>query len=81
VLDAIRVNVGLTLSMLRIDFYWYRLIARNMSSSEVSSPRDIFCEIPGSMLEVKSSPFRSLFKNQLGSIGGLFKFRGDIGTD
>jgi len=49
VLDAIRVNMGLTLSMLRIDFYWYRLIARNMSSSEISSLREKFCELPGSM--------------------------------
>ena len=42
--------MGLTLSMLRIDFYRYRLIARNMPSSEISSLREKFCEIPGSML-------------------------------
>ena len=30
VLDAIRVNMGLTLSMLQIDFYRHRQIARNM---------------------------------------------------
>ena len=50
-LDAIRVNMGLTLSVLRIDFYWYRLIARNMSSSETISLREKFCELPGSMLD------------------------------
>jgi len=43
--------MGLTLSMLRIDFYWYRLIARNMSSSEISSLGEKFCELPGSMLD------------------------------
>ena len=51
VLDAIRVNMGLTLSMLRIDFYRYRLIARNMPSSEISSPREKFCELSGSLLD------------------------------
>ena len=51
VLDAIQVNMGLTLSVYRIDFYWYRLIARNMSSSEISSLREKFCEPPGSMLD------------------------------
>ena len=50
-LDAIRVNMGLTLSVLQIDFYWYRLIARNMSSSETISLREKFCELPGSMLD------------------------------
>ena len=43
--------MGLTLSMLRIDFYWYRLIARNVPSSEISSLREKFCELPGSMLD------------------------------
>ena len=37
--------------MLRIDFYWYRLIARNMSSSEIASLREKFCELAGSMLD------------------------------
>ena len=37
VLDAIRGNMGLTFSMLRIDFYRYHLIARNMPLSEISS--------------------------------------------
>ena len=43
--------MGLTLSMLRIDFYRYRLIARNMQSSEISSLREKFCELPGSLLD------------------------------
>ena len=51
VLDTIRVNMGLTLSMLRINFYRYRLIARNMPSSEISSLREKFCELSGSMLD------------------------------
>jgi len=51
VLDAIGVNLGLTLSMLRIDFYRYRLIARNMPSSEMSSLREKFCALPGSMFD------------------------------
>ena len=41
----------LTLSMLRIDFYRYRLIARNMPSSEISSLRENFGELPGSLLD------------------------------
>ena len=80
VFDAIRVNMGLTPSMLRIDFYWYRPTARNMPSSEISSLREKFCELPGSLLD-KLRALHSFLKNQLGSIGGLFKFRGDIRTD
>jgi len=51
VLDAIRFNMGLTLSVYQINFDWHRLIARNMSSSEISSLREKFCELPGSMLD------------------------------
>ena len=43
--------MGLTLSMLRNNFYCYRLIASNMPSSEISSLREKFCELPGSMLD------------------------------
>ena len=43
--------MDLTLSVLRIDFYLYRLIARNMPLSEISSLRETFCELPGSMLD------------------------------
>ena len=44
--------MGLTLSMLRIDFYRYRLISRNVTipSSEISSLREKFCELPGSAM-------------------------------
>ena len=51
VLDAFRVNMGLTLSTFRIDFYLYRLIARNMALSEISSLGEKFCELTGSMLD------------------------------
>ena len=42
--------MGLTLSVLRIKFYGYRLIARNMPSNEITALREKFCELPGSML-------------------------------
>ena len=51
VLDTVRVNMDLTLSVLRVDFYLYRLIARNMPLSEISSLGEKFCELPGSMLD------------------------------
>ena len=43
--------MGLTLSVLRIKFYGYCLIARNMLSNEITSLRGKFCELPGSMLD------------------------------
>ena len=45
------VNMGLTLSMLRIKFYIFRLIARNIPSNEITALREQFCELPGSMLD------------------------------
>ena len=48
---CLHVNMGLTLSMLRIKFYLFRLIARNMPSSEITALREQFCELPGSMLD------------------------------
>ena len=50
---SIQVNMGLTLSMLRIDFYCYRLIARNVTipSTEIILLREKFCDQPGSMLD------------------------------
>ena len=48
---CLHVNMDLTLSVLRIKFYFYRLIARNMASSEITSLREKFCELPGSMLD------------------------------
>ena len=35
--------------MLRIKFYQYRLIAKEMPSNEISSLREQFCELPGSI--------------------------------
>ena len=43
--------MGLTLSVLRIKFYGYRLIARNIPSNEITALREQFCELPGSMLD------------------------------
>ena len=39
--------------MLRVDFYRYRLIARNVTipSSEIALLRNKFCDLPGSMLD------------------------------
>ena len=39
--------------MLRIDSFRYRLIARNLTipSNEITSLREKFCELPGSMLD------------------------------
>ena len=57
--------MGLTLSVLRIDFCWYRLKARNLiiPSNEITSLREKFCELPGSMLDKLKPPFRSIFKS------------------
>ena len=48
---CLHVNMGLTLSVLRIKFYGYRLIARNMPSNEITALREQFCELPGLMLD------------------------------
>ena len=48
---CLHVNMGLTLSVLRARFYFYRLIARNMPSGEITALREQFCELPGSMLD------------------------------
>ena len=46
------VNMGLTLSILRIKFYRHRLIARNIPSNKIMSLREQFCELPGSKLDM-----------------------------
>ena len=46
---CLHVNIGLMVSMLRIKFYQYRLIATEMPSNEISSLREQFCEPPGSI--------------------------------
>ena len=43
--------MGQTLSILRARFYFYRLVARNMPSNEITALREKFCELPGSMLD------------------------------
>ena len=43
--------MGLTLSVLRIKFYGYRLIARNMPSSQITALQEKFCELPGSVID------------------------------
>ena len=48
---CLHVNMGQTLSVLRARFYFYRLVARNMLSNEITSLREQFCELPGSMLD------------------------------
>ena len=41
----------LTLSVLRVRFYFYCLVARNMPSSDTASLKEKFCELPGSMFD------------------------------
>ena len=80
VLDAIRVNMGLTLSMLRIDFYRYRLIARNVPSSEISSLRNKFCELPGSILDKLKALHSEVFsKINWGRLVVFFNFVETLG--
>ena len=73
VLNAIRVNMDLTLSVLRIDFYLYRLIARNMPLSEISSLGETLCELPRSMLDklkrLHSEVFTLVFLNFVEQLG------------
>ena len=48
---CLHVNMGLTLFVLRARFYPFRLIARNIPSNEITTLREQFCELPGSMLD------------------------------
>ena len=48
---CLHVNMGQTLSVLRARFYFYRLVARSIPSNEITSLREQFCELPGSMLD------------------------------
>ena len=43
--------MGLTLSVLRARFYFYRLITRNIPSSDTALLSEKFCELPGSMID------------------------------
>ena len=48
---CLHVNMGLTLSVLRARFYFYRLVAGSIPSNEITSLREKFCELPGTMLD------------------------------
>ena len=48
----LHVNMGLTLSVLRAQFYFYCLVAGNMPLNEIRSLREQFCERPGWMLDM-----------------------------
>ena len=48
---SIHVNMGLTLSALRIRFYFYCLVARNIPSSDSAPLTETFCNLPGSSLD------------------------------
>ena len=41
----------LMLSVLRIKFYLFRLVASNIPSNEITALREQFCELPGLMLD------------------------------
>ena len=43
--------MGLTLSVFRARFYFYRLIARNIPSSDTALLSEKFFELPGSMID------------------------------
>ena len=48
---CLHVNMGLTLSALRLRFYFYCLVARNIPSSDSASLTETFCKLPGSTLD------------------------------
>lgn len=45
------VNMGLTLSVLRVRFYFYCLVASNIPSSDSASLTETFCNLPGSTFD------------------------------
>ena len=49
----ILVEMGLSLSLLRVEFSWYRSIAKKLtiSTSETETLKENFYELPGSNLE------------------------------
>ena len=49
----ILVEMGLSLSLLRVEFSWYRSIAKKLtiSTSEMETLKENFYELPGSNLE------------------------------
>ena len=62
--------MGHTVSVLRVRFDFYCLVARNMPSSDSASLAETFCNLPGSTLDkpVKTSSFRGIYKSSLGQI-------------
>ena len=50
---CLHVNMALSMSLLRNDFYRYRFIAKILIEplNEITSLREKFCELPGSMLD------------------------------
>ena len=59
----IQVNMGLALSIHRIDFYRCRLIARTIvvPSNEIASLKDEFSDLPGSMLDKLKALYSEVF--------------------
>ena len=47
----LHVNMGLALSVLRVRFYFYCLVVRNIPSSDSASLTETFCNLPGSKLD------------------------------
>ena len=48
---CLHVNMGLTISVLKVRFYFYCLVARNMPSNVIASLVETFCALPGSTLD------------------------------
>ena len=77
---SVLVKMGLSLSLLRIDFSLYRAQAKTLkvSSSETEMLQQKFKDLPGSSLEKlkKLHSEVSEVKSKLGTIGGIFELRG-----
>ena len=82
--------MGLSLSLLGVDFSLYRAQAKTLkvSSSEMEELKQKFKDLPGSSLEkLKDLHSEVFFKSKLGTIAGIFELhrsarinRGGIGT-
>ena len=55
--------MGITLSILRIDFYRYRLLARTIivPSNEIASLKKEFCDLSGSMFDKLKALYLEVF--------------------
>ena len=79
-----QVNMGLTFSILRVDFYRYRLLARNLSisSSEISLLRERFCDLPGSLLDKLKALHPMVFsENHWGRLVAFLNFADKLGLN